>query len=88
MKIVGLPGHKGNAKIEGMLDSLHMTDKKYNVALSLFFVPYILFGKYNDCCKPRIPDFLVEVPANSILDQYFRSTPSWWIAGLTVAWGK
>lgn len=40
-----LTSSKGNAKIEGMLKSLNMTDSQYNVALSLFFVPYILFGK-------------------------------------------
>lgn len=34
----------GNAKIEGLLPSLHMDGVQYNVALSIFFVPYVLAG--------------------------------------------
>jgi hypothetical protein len=34
----------GNAKIEGLVDDLHLTGTQYNIALSIFFVPYILFG--------------------------------------------
>lgn len=33
-----------NAKIEGMLETLNMTEIQYNIVLSIFFVPYILFG--------------------------------------------
>lgn len=32
----------GNAKIEGMVEDLGMTGIQYNIALSLFFIPYIL----------------------------------------------
>lgn len=35
----------GNAKIEGMLDSLDMNGVQYNIAVSIFFIPYILFGQ-------------------------------------------
>jgi MFS family permease len=41
----------GNAKIEGMLKTLNMTEIQYNIVLSIFFVPYILF----------------EIPSNQIL---------------------
>lgn len=34
----------GNAKIEGMLDTLGMSEPQYNIALSIFFVTYIMFG--------------------------------------------
>lgn len=34
----------GNAKIEGLLPSLHMDGVQYNVALSIFFIPYVLAG--------------------------------------------
>ena len=34
----------GNAKIEGRLEDLHMDGIQYNIALSLFFVPYVLLG--------------------------------------------
>lgn len=36
---------KGNAKIEGLLPSLGMTGTQYNIALSIFFIPYVLAGK-------------------------------------------
>ena len=34
----------GNAKIEGMTEDLNMQDTNYNVAVSVFFIPYIIFG--------------------------------------------
>ncbi|RBR25028.1 uncharacterized protein FIESC28_02152 [Fusarium coffeatum] len=33
----------GNAKIQGMTETLHMTGNDYNMALFVFFIPYILF---------------------------------------------
>ena len=35
----------GNAKIEGLTKSLHLDGIKYNIALSIFFIPYVLAGK-------------------------------------------
>lgn len=35
----------GNAKIEGLLPSLGMNGTQYNIALSIFFIPYVLAGK-------------------------------------------
>ncbi|KAL1408341.1 hypothetical protein Q8F55_005149 [Vanrija albida] len=61
----------GNAKIEGMPKYLHLSDQQYNIVLSIFFVPYIIF----------------EVPANAILHRYFSQRPSLWIGGLTIVWG-
>ncbi|KAH7113010.1 hypothetical protein B0J13DRAFT_657547 [Dactylonectria estremocensis] len=46
----------GNAKIEGLEDSLGMAGSDYNIALSIFFVPYIL----------------AEVPSNCILYKFKR----------------
>ena len=46
----------GNAKIEGLLPSLHMDGYQYNVALSIFFIPYIL----------------AEVPSNMIMEHLPR----------------
>ncbi|KAL4949320.1 major facilitator superfamily domain-containing protein [Aspergillus filifer] len=46
----------GNAKIEGLLPSLEMTGEQYNVALAIFFVPYVL----------------AEVPSNIILNYFNR----------------
>lgn len=34
----------GNAKIEGLVEDLGMTDDQYRLCLSIFYVPYILFG--------------------------------------------
>ncbi|KAL4779417.1 major facilitator superfamily domain-containing protein [Aspergillus varians] len=33
----------GNAKIEGLLPDLGMSGSQYNIALAIFFVPYVLF---------------------------------------------
>ena len=41
----------GNARIQGMEDDLHMKGHQYNIALFIFFIPYIL----------------LEVPSNLIL---------------------
>ncbi|KAI7570755.1 MFS general substrate transporter [Hortaea werneckii] len=46
----------GNAKIEGLLPSLGMDGTDYNVAVSIFFIPYIL----------------AEVPSNMILQHFKR----------------
>lgn len=35
----------GNAKIEGLADDLNLDGVQWNIALSLFFVPYILLGE-------------------------------------------
>ncbi|KAI0149449.1 major facilitator superfamily domain-containing protein [Pestalotiopsis sp. NC0098] len=46
----------GNAKIEGMNTDLKLTGLQYNIALSLFFIPYILF----------------EIPSNIMLKKFSR----------------
>lgn len=37
----------GNAKIEGLLEDLGMSGMQYNIALSLFFIPYVLLGIFS-----------------------------------------
>lgn len=34
----------GNAKIAGLTEDLGLTGIQYNIALSLFFIPYVLLG--------------------------------------------
>lgn len=46
----------GNAKIEGLEASLNMTGEDYNIAVAMFFIPYIL----------------CEVPSNMILAKFKR----------------
>ncbi|TID00372.1 putative transporter [Colletotrichum higginsianum] len=46
----------GNAKIEGLADDLNLDGVQWNIALSLFFVPYIL----------------LEVPSNVLLKKFKR----------------
>ena len=48
----------GNAKIQGLTEDLHMKAQDYNIALFVFFIPYILF----------------EVPSNIILKKLAPST--------------
>ncbi|PGH04347.1 hypothetical protein AJ79_07128 [Helicocarpus griseus UAMH5409] len=46
----------GNAKIEGLLEDINMSGTQYNIALAIFFVPYVLF----------------EVPSNILLAKFKR----------------
>ncbi|KAF2100891.1 putative MFS nicotinic acid transporter Tna1 [Rhizodiscina lignyota] len=36
-------GNVGNARIAGMTEDLHLTGTQYNIALTMFFIPYALF---------------------------------------------
>jgi hypothetical protein len=38
-------GNIGNAKIEGMDKDLGLVGNQYNIASTIFFVPYIIFGE-------------------------------------------
>lgn len=40
----------GNAKIEGLMEDLNLSGTQYNIALSIFFVPYIILGKFPPAC--------------------------------------
>ncbi|KAK2804355.1 hypothetical protein FQN50_006646 [Emmonsiellopsis sp. PD_5] len=46
----------GNAKIEGLMDDLKLSGTQYNIALAIFFVPYVLF----------------ELPSNIVLGRFKR----------------
>ncbi|KAJ5268959.1 hypothetical protein N7497_010312 [Penicillium chrysogenum] len=46
----------GNAKIEGLLPSLHMDGVQYNIALSIFFIPYVLAGAVLVISKWYLPN--------------------------------
>ncbi|OAX81864.1 hypothetical protein ACJ72_03789 [Emergomyces africanus] len=46
----------GNAKIEGLLEDLNMSGPQYNIALAIFFIPYVL----------------CEVPSNILLGRFKR----------------
>lgn len=77
----------GNAKIEGMVSQLHMDGVQYNIAVSLFFVTYILFGMclleellFDHVAKPH-----AELPSNAVLAHVKR--PSRYVGVITIAWG-
>ena len=36
----------GNAKIEGLEADLNMKGTDYNLIAAIFFIPYLIFGKY------------------------------------------
>jgi hypothetical protein len=72
-----------------MLPDLNMTGTDYNVALAIFFVPYVLCG--NTILIPVCTSFadlemsITEVPSNILLAKFRR--PSVYLAILTVLWG-
>lgn len=47
-------GNIGNAKLQGLTTQLHLTGNKYNIALTMYFIPYCLF----------------ECPANLVLKKF------------------
>lgn len=47
-------GNIGNARLQGLQTQLHLTGNKYNIALTMFFIPYCLF----------------ECPANLVLKRF------------------
>jgi hypothetical protein len=71
-----------------MLPDLNMTGTDYNVALAIFFVPYVLCGtqlpfpSYISSLTSVLP---IEVPSNILLAKFKR--PSVYLAILTVLWG-
>lgn len=77
----------GNAKIEGLEDDLKITPSQYNIALSVFFVPYVVLGKSppGRCMWAIILTQYQEVPSNYLLTKFKR--PSVYIGGIIVAWG-
>lgn len=36
----------GNVNIEGLSETLGLSGTQYNIALSIFFIPYVLLGKF------------------------------------------
>ena len=79
----------GNAKIEGMNEDLGLSDIEYNFVLSIFFVPYIIFGAYylmttNESSQANFAA-LLEIPSNTILNLVKR--PSYYIGMIAMSWG-
>jgi len=48
----------GNARIQGMTEDLKMTGSDYNMALFVFFIPYILFEVPSNIVIKRLPPSL------------------------------
>lgn len=72
-----------------MLEDLNMSGTQYNIALGIFFVPYVLFGM----TAPSIPfiaysiniSLLLEVPSNILLAKFKK--PSLYLSILMLLWG-
>ncbi|KAF8063507.1 MFS general substrate transporter [Lyophyllum atratum] len=47
-------GNIGNAKLQGLTNQLHLTGNQYNIALTMYFIPYCIF----------------ELPANLVLKKF------------------
>ncbi|KAI9786773.1 MAG: hypothetical protein M1816_007780 [Peltula sp. TS41687] len=56
----------GNAKIEGLLGDLHMTERQYNATLTIFFVSYAIFEPLTNVLLKRFRP-RVFIPATMIL---------------------
>ncbi|EME80266.1 uncharacterized protein MYCFIDRAFT_204524 [Pseudocercospora fijiensis CIRAD86] len=70
----------GNAKIEGTTKDLGLSGIQYNIALSIFFIPYILLEVPSNIILKKF-----KLPSNIILKKFKR--PSTYLGILVVAWG-
>lgn len=85
----------GNAKIEGLEKDLDLTGSQYTVALSLYFVAFVVMGQ--SVPQPWFVERLrvltershlpqvIEIPGNIILKQISR--PSWFLGGSCLIFG-
>ena len=52
----------GNAKIQGLTTDLHMKGQQYNIALFIFFIPYVscyfLLNRFYSCKNIRMKSFI------------------------------
>ncbi|KAF7358572.1 hypothetical protein MSAN_01195400 [Mycena sanguinolenta] len=76
----------GNARLDGLQDQLNLTGNKYNIALTMYFIPYCIF----EC--PAKFSFVsldlrgsIDIHCFSLVLKRFR--PSKWLPGITVVWG-
>ncbi|KAF7328267.1 putative transporter C11D3.18C [Mycena venus] len=79
-------GNIGNARLDGLQDQLNLTGNKYNIALTMYFIPYCIF----ECPAKFSIIFLdlhasVDIPFFSLVLKRFR--PSKWLPGITLVWG-
>ncbi|CAG8954286.1 hypothetical protein HYFRA_00005907 [Hymenoscyphus fraxineus] len=76
----------GNAKIQGLQKDLKLSGSQYNVALLIFFVPYILLevGFLHFIHVPIVLADSVKVPSNIAMK---KVRPSTWLSGLAFCWG-
>jgi hypothetical protein len=79
----------GNSKVEGVDEDLSLDGVKYNIALSVFFIPYILFGKKSPnvylILFIRTKQVAAEIPSNWMLSKTKR--PSIFLGAMIVCWG-
>lgn len=75
----------GNAKIEGMGKDLGLVGNQYNVASTLFFIPYILFGKTTLNQNRDTHHFLTRLIRNSLKHDAEEGQPSY-LAHLSGPW--
>lgn len=68
-----------------MVEDLSMVGSDYNVALLVFFVPYILFEGTDATQDPLQPANKSIVPSNIILK---RVAPSTWLSTIMFLWGN
>lgn len=54
----------GNANIEGLSDDLGLTGTQYNIALSIFFIPYVICG---ECSILVCASYPLVIAANSFV---------------------
>ncbi|KAH7908986.1 MFS general substrate transporter [Hygrophoropsis aurantiaca] len=88
-------GNIGNAKLEGITTQLNLTGNKYNIALTMFFIPYCIFecpAKYISLCHPHlfwkfIYLFFVIQPCSESIQTIQWFAANRWLPGIMILWG-
>ncbi|KAJ7461088.1 MFS general substrate transporter [Mycena latifolia] len=79
-------GNIGNARLDGLQDQLNLTGNKYNIALTMYFIPYCIFecpAKFSVISLALHAS--IDIPCFSLVLKRFR--PSKWLPGITLVWG-
>ena len=74
-----------SARLQGLEKDLNLKGDEYQVALSILFVGYVRSGHILQLPASNLPQVLMQVPSNLLLN--YAGRPSWFLGIFTIAWG-
>lgn len=76
----------GNAKIVGLTEDLHLTSDKFNVALAIFYVPYICYDIPSNLVLKKLKPRYLPVPLRST-ESFSDVARRFYLPFLVTMWG-